>query len=140
MTEEMMKEIILLLIVYLGFAILLKKQRQLCSAPHGLSPISRTAWAVPLAEGESKKASRRCSLPALTQFSPHCVLLAKPSQVWAGGSLASETSVKLNGNSACLVWLILCSETHTHSCLVRHDCSLDESLLCGDQNSVGSCP
>ena len=103
----MMKEIILLLIVYLGFAILLKKQRQLCSAPRGLSPISRTAWACPSGRGGVQESEQKVQGP-LTD--------TEPSQGWAGGSWASETSVKLDGNSACLAWLIPCPETHTHTC------------------------
>ena len=92
MTEEMMKEIILLLIVYISFAILLKKQRQLCSAPHGLSPISRTAWACPPGRGGVQESEQKVQAPRIDTVVTHCVLLAKPSQVWAGGSLATSHS------------------------------------------------
>lgn len=87
----------LLLFVCLGFAILLKKTDScalLCSTWS-----LRTAWACSYGRGRSprKRAEVAGSL-VLAHLFPHCILLAKqvtrPSQVWAGGSLASETHCK----------------------------------------------
>lgn len=129
MTGEMMKEIILLLIVYSALPSCWKNKNS-CALLHMVShPSAEQPGLPPWQRGHPGEQPEGAGTRTDTE----------PSQGWAGGSLASETSIKLDGNSACLVWLIPCSETHTHSCLVRHDCSLDESLLCGDQNSVGSC-
>lgn len=91
-----MREIFCFLSVCLGFAILLKKTDScalLCSTWS-----LRTAWACSYGRGRSprKRAEVAGSL-VLAHLFPHCILLAKqvtrPSQVWAGGSLASETQL-----------------------------------------------
>lgn len=80
MTGEMMEINNPIVDCLFGFAILLKKQKQLWSAPHGLSPISRTAWVAPLAEGPSRRATRKVQGPALTQSLPRAWLGALTGQ------------------------------------------------------------
>ena len=92
-----MREIFCCSSVCLGSAILLKKTDScaLLCCTWSL----RTAWAC--SHGRGRRPRKRAEVAGslvLAHLFPHCILLPKqvtrPGQVWAGGSLASETQCK----------------------------------------------